>query len=106
MAFSSVSACLVSMSFLFWAVKQNWPPPEKTQSDTGDPDTSNIPILGIKKDENRKDNKRFCEENARLRQELVAEIREGNQRILDALYNHRHDPGTGATVIYPPQAAD
>jgi predicted nuclease with TOPRIM domain len=57
----------------------------------------------------REDNTRLREEvreeNTRLRTELLAEIRAGNQQILDALYNHRHDPGTGAVVIYPPQAA-
>ena len=58
------------------------------------------------REEMREENARLREDNARLRQELVAEIREGNQRILDALYNHRHDPATGAVVIYPPQAAD
>ena len=46
------------------------------------------------------------EDNARLRQELLMEIREGNQRILDALYYHRHDPATGAATFHPPQAAD
>ena len=45
------------------------------------------------------------EDNARLRQELLAEIREGNERILQALYHHRHDPD-GTAVFYPPQAAD
>ena len=60
--------------------------------------------------EARQDNERFCREmrddNARLREELLTEIREGNQRILEALYYHRHDAATGAATFHPPQAAD
>ena len=59
--------------------------------------------------EMREDNARLRQEmredNARLREELLTEIREGNQRILEALYYHRHDPD-GAAAFYPPQAAD
>ena len=55
----------------------------------------------------REDNARLREEmrenNARLREELLAEIREGNRRILEALYYHRHEPD-GTAVFYPPQA--
>ncbi len=51
------------------------------------------------------------EENQRTRQELREEIQRSrdeakadNQRILEALYFHRHDPD-GAAVFYPPASA-
>ena len=59
--------------------------------------------------EMREDNARLRQEmredNARLRQELLTEIREGNQRILEALYYHRHDPATGTATFHPPPQA-
>ena len=39
----------------------------------------------------REDNTRLREDNDRLRRELLTEVREGNQRILEAFYRHRHD---------------
>ena len=48
-------------------------------------------------------NRNSCEDNARLRDEVLTEIRDGNRKILEALYYHRHDPD-GAAVFYPPQA--
>ena len=51
------------------------------------------------------------EENQRTRQELREEIQRSrdeakadNQRILEALYFHRHD-ADGAAVFYPPASA-
>ena len=41
------------------------------------------------------------EDNQTLRQELREEIRVSTQRILEALYFHRHD-AEGAAVFYPP----
>ena len=55
------------------------------------------------REEMREDNARLREDNVRLREELLAEIREGNRRILEALYYHRHEPD-GTAVFYPPQA--
>ena len=55
------------------------------------------------REEMREDNARLREDNARLREELLTEIREGNRRILEALYYHRHEPD-GTAVFYPPQA--
>ena len=55
------------------------------------------------------------EDNRALREELLAAIRAESetrradtQRILEAIYFHRHDPNTGEAVFYPPtqQAAD
>ena len=61
------------------------------------------------REELRENNARLREElqgsNERLRQELLTEIREGNRRILEAFFHHRHDPD-GTVSIYPPQAAD
>ena len=47
------------------------------------------------------------EENRALRDELRQEIRDNTQRILDAIYFHRHDPD-GTVALRPPtqQAAD
>ena len=65
-------------------------------------------ISGLRQ-EMREDNARLRQEmredNARLRQELLTEIREGNQRILEALYYHRHDPATGTATFHPPPQA-
>ncbi len=49
----------------------------------------------------------FREENRALRDELRQEIRDNTQRILDAIYFHRHDPD-GTVALRPPtqQAAD
>ena len=55
------------------------------------------------REEMREDNARLREDNVRLREELLAEIREGNRRILEALCYHRHEPD-GTAVFYPPQA--
>ena len=41
------------------------------------------------------------EDNQMLRQELRQEIRESTQRMMEALYFHRHD-SEGAAVFYPP----
>ena len=41
------------------------------------------------------------EDSRALREELRTEIRENSQRILEALYFHRHD-AEGAAVFYPP----
>jgi hypothetical protein len=41
------------------------------------------------------------EDSRALREELRAEIRASTQRILEALYFHRHDPD-GTAVFYPP----
>ena len=40
------------------------------------------------------------EDSRALREELRTEIRENSQRILEALYFHRHD-SEGAAVFYP-----
>lgn len=40
-------------------------------------------------------------EHGQLREELRQEVRESTQRILEALYFHRHD-AEGAAVFYPP----
>ncbi len=49
----------------------------------------------------------FREDNRALRDELRQEIRDNTQRILDAIYFHRHDPD-GTVALRPPtqQAAD
>ena len=49
----------------------------------------------------------FREENRALRDELRQEIRDNTQRILDAIYFHRHEPD-GTVALRPPtqQAAD
>ena len=44
------------------------------------------------------------EDNRVLREELRSEIRESTQRILEALYFHRHD-SEGTAVFYPPTPA-
>ena len=44
------------------------------------------------------------EDNQALREELRHEIRESTQRIMEALYFHRHDD-EGAAVFYPPTPA-
>lgn len=44
------------------------------------------------------------EDNMALREELRGEIRGSTQRILEALYFHRHDQ-EGAAVFYPPAGA-
>ena len=44
------------------------------------------------------------EDNRALREELRQEIRDSSQRILEALYFHRHDE-EGAAVFYPPTPA-
>ena len=51
--------------------------------------------------ENREDIRALREENRTLREELRQEIRDSTQRILEALYFHRHD-SDGAAVFYPP----
>ena len=51
--------------------------------------------------ENREDIRALREENQTLREELRQEIRDSTQRILEALYFHRHD-SDGAAVFYPP----
>ena len=72
-------------------------------------------LLALIRSENRELRAELQRENRELRAEmrgemrdmkaeLLEEIREGNQRILDALYNHRHDPVSGTAVFYPPQA--
>ena len=43
----------------------------------------------------------FREENRALRDELRQEIRDNTQRILDAIYFHRHDPD-GTVALRPP----
>ncbi len=56
------------------------------------------------REENREDNQRTREE---LRQEIREEARqrrEDNQRTLEVLYFHRHDPD-GAAAFYPPTSA-
>ena len=53
----------------------------------------------------REDNATLREDNTQLREELLTEIREGNQRILEALYYHRHDP-YGPAAFCLPSAAD
>lgn len=56
--------------------------------------------------ENREENQRTREENReenrRTREELREEIRANTQRILEALYFHRHDTNTGEAIFYPP----
>ncbi len=47
----------------------------------------------------------LCQEIRELRAELRSEIRSETQRILEALYFHRHDEG-GAAVFYPPTSSD
>ncbi len=61
--------------------------------------------------ENRADNQALREEMQAIRQEnradnqaLREEMRANTQRILEALYFHRHDPD-GAAVFYPPTSA-
>ena len=59
------------------------------------------------KEENRALREEFKEENRVLREELRQEIRDNAQRILDAIFFHRHDPD-GTVALRPPnqQAAD
>ena len=58
------------------------------------------------REENREESRRTREENReetqRTREELREEIRVNTQRILEALYFHRHDPNTGEAVFHPP----
>ena len=59
------------------------------------------------KGENRALREEFKEDNRAIREELRQEIRDNTQRILDAIYFHRHDPD-GTVALRPPtqQAAD
>ena len=61
--------------------------------------------------ENRADNQALREEMRAIREEhradnqaLREEMRANTQRILEALYFHRHDPD-GTAVFYPPTSA-
>ena len=54
--------------------------------------------------ENRADNQALREEHRADNHALREEIRASTQRILEALYFHRHDPD-GAAVFYPPTSA-
>ena len=67
------------------------------------------------REENRVLREEMRMEMRALRQELLEAIRAESearradtQRILEAIYFHRHDPNTGEAVFYPPtqQAAD
>ena len=49
----------------------------------------------------REENQRTREELRLTSEELREEIRINSQRILEALYFHRHDPD-GAAIFYPP----
>ena len=59
------------------------------------------------REENQRTREENREENRRTREELREEIRTNTQRILEALYFHRHDPD-GTVALRPPtqQAAD
>ena len=52
----------------------------------------------------REENQRTREELRLTREELREEIRINSQRILEALYFHRHD-SDGAAIFYPPTPA-
>ena len=61
------------------------------------------------KEDNRVLREEFKEEIRALREEfrednraLREEMRDNTQRILEAIYFHRHDPNTGEAVFYPP----
>ncbi len=63
------------------------------------------------REENRADNQVLREEMQAIREEhradnqaLREEMRANTQRILEALYFHRHDPD-GTAVFYPPTSA-
>ena len=86
-AFSSLAALLVAA--FFWILSEFRAHRREMQS-----------IRDVNREENQRTRQELREEIQRSRDEAKAD----NQRILEALYFHRHDPD-GAAVFYPPASA-